>query len=134
MPTGILGLQYEAHGVGALGYSPCVAEPNCGFGPFEVHPQMVSRKRDDGALELFHNGDWLIVHNGTRKQLAVTPAIGGKPVAESLCALHNDGYPTRVVGLCGSVSASEFEHDAVAARMRAQQLPLTNPLITNLAE
>jgi len=95
-------LEYEMTAGGDVCYEPQRAEPDSGFGPYEVHPQRVRVLRN-GAAQLAYCGEWIVLFppGSAQKYFAVTPAAGGRTTAEKLAALQNSGLPTRVVDLTG---------------------------------
>ncbi len=116
---GISGVEYEAKAEGKVSYRPSVAPPECGYGPYECHPQMIERRTPEGAIELAHNGDWLMV--SAEFAIAANNATLGnaREVAEKQCVVWNKGRPTRVVDLFGHVTASAYDYAALATQMRA---------------
>lgn len=120
---------YVMHAGGAVGYDPVRAKPGSGFGPYEVHPQLLPATVD-GSATLVPNGDWLVlfpeggveVQGGvTMRDLAFTKARGGRVAAEKLAALQNEGAPTRVVDLAGRESTSSHTADSVRAELARAQ-------------
>jgi|SRR5580693_655483 1-acyl-sn-glycerol-3-phosphate acyltransferase len=116
-------ISYEMKAGGAVTYSPLRADPSCGFGPYEVHPQMVQVVRDCCA-RLEHNGEWLCLfpEGETFQYLAFPPARGGKLTAERLAASYNAGQSTRVVHLDGSESTSTHTAASVQAELDAKAI------------
>lgn len=128
MPS-LCGVEYEAVGGGNVVYNPILASDGCGFGRWEVHPQLVPQPEGD-SIALRHNGDWLIVnrkpHRGEIRFFAFKPNSGGRQGAEMMAALYNFDEPTRVVDLCGVQSVSSYTREIVQAKAKAkgQEIPV----------
>jgi hypothetical protein len=125
---GVSGVNYEAKGVGKIAYRPSLANPDCGFGPYECHPQMIERTTPEGSIELAHNGDWLI-SCAEWSIAAANTGLGGnaREVAEKQCVVWNKGKPTRVVDLFGHLTTSGYSYDDLVAIMRARGIPTNAP-------
>lgn len=124
---GISGVEYEAKAEGKVSYRPSVAPPECGYGPYECHPQMIERKTPEGAIELAHNGDWLMV--SAQFAIAANNATLGnaREVAEKQCVVWNKGKPTRVVDLFGHVSSSAYSHEELIGILLARGVSTNAP-------
>jgi hypothetical protein len=106
----VFGVEYELTAGGAIAYTPAVAHPSRGFGPYEVHPQKLPCINADGSLDLKHNGDWMLLFADVRiatddgrrlLNFVITAKHGGRQAAETLAYVRNAGKPTRVVDLAG---------------------------------
>lgn len=113
--------------VGAISYNPILAPKCCGFGAWEVHPNLVPVEKD-GILSLEFNGEFLAVgvlpndSDGTipyRMAFMGAPHQSGRSMAERTAAFRNEGLPTRVVDECGAESISKHTFDSVQKELAA---------------
>lgn len=118
MPKALGFLSYEAQAEGAIAYRPARAIADRGFGPFEVHPQKISEKRD-GSVELRHNGDWIVI-DPDGAFFAFKQARGGRQTAERFAASLNGSLPTRVVDLADAEHTSIHTAESVQAELDAK--------------
>lgn len=120
-------LKLTLSGAGDVGYSPRRAPAGTDWGPFEVHPQRVSRVRN-GCAQLVYEGEWLIlppegesivVGGMPLQSLVCTLASGGLTRAELLAFAMNEerapGSKTRIVDLDGTDRASLQTRESVIA-------------------
>jgi len=108
-------------GQGAAQYTPVKADPDRGFGLWEVHPNKVPVKEND-SISLVWNGEYLSVGelDGLPYQLAscgVNDIFTARECAERICALNNNGMPTRVVDHLGHESVSRHTTESVKAEL-----------------
>jgi len=108
-------------GQGAAQYSPQVADPDRGFGLWEVHPNKVPVKKDD-TISLVWNGEFLSIGelDGEPYQLAscgVNSILTARECAEMICALNNGDKPTRVIDHLGHETISRHTAASVKAEL-----------------
>ncbi len=113
---------------GKVSYTPQLAEPSCGFGPLEVHPNKVPVERD-GSLGLEFNGEYLVVWGPSVRERFVSANAeeGSSPLeyAEIAAALNNGDKPTRVVDACGAEYTSRFTASMLRKRAAERGIQLT---------
>lgn len=122
---------------GQVHYVPRLADPSCGFGALEVHPNKVPVERD-GRVELEYNGEYLVVWGPSIRERFACCGIDEKTTAlecaELLAAINNENKPTRVVDACGSVYTSRFSEAMLKERatQRGIQVTMMGDLIKEL--
>jgi hypothetical protein len=108
-------------GHGAAQYTPQLAPPEAGFGPWEVHPNKVPVKENDTIFVVW-NGEFLSIGeiDGKPYQFAscgVNEIFTARECAERLCALNNGDKPTRVVDHLGRECVSRHTAASVQAEL-----------------